>query len=229
MDSQQDLAVNTLTVLDNSGEHALLSMGDAHFKECIKVYGDAHIHKQMRIGGNIIPLSNTISIGTECTPWMNLHCATATIHTLNVQNLNVVNTTSTVAPSDTYTYAESTTTAPSHDCDSESESDYDLKKINLTSATNNYNITIGNHKLTILDLTNLKFSNINYNAVFIKLPTCNLTGTFKKIVIINSNNRDITFDDTNIEYVHIASASPYQIYEFTYIKELHNWIVTFKF
>ena len=229
MDFQQDLAVNTLTILDNSGEHALLSIGNAHFKESIKVYGTAHIHNELRIGGNIIPLSNTISVGTESVPWMNLHCATANIHTLNVEHLNVINgPTGTACISDTCETGSNITCTTEITDRNEDDRDYELRKFKLIATAVNFSIVI-DKRLTILDLTDLEFSHTNHNTVLVKLPTCTVTRTTKKVIVINPNNRNVMFDDTNIEYVNIASTSVYQIYEFIYIKELHNWIVSFKF
>ena len=89
MDCPQDLAINNLTILDQSNEYSLLCMGNAIFRQDIKIYEDLHLYKNIITSGNIIPLNYTSSIGTSEHQWLELHVADANINCLNVDVINV--------------------------------------------------------------------------------------------------------------------------------------------
>jgi hypothetical protein len=91
MDCLQDLAINSLTVLDQSCDSSFLCMGDATFVKSIKINNNIHLLNDIRTCGNIIPLRNTSSIGTKDNIWMDIYATDGHFNSINVDELNVKN------------------------------------------------------------------------------------------------------------------------------------------
>jgi hypothetical protein len=89
MDCQQDLAINTLTILDQTCDSSLLCNGNAVFLNSVKIYNNLHLLNDIRLCGNIVPLKHTSSIGTCENPWMDLYVTDGSFNVLNVDTLNV--------------------------------------------------------------------------------------------------------------------------------------------
>ena len=89
MDCQQDIAINTIIVLDEESEYALKCRGNAEFRQSMKIYDKLHIQNDIRTCGNIIPLSDTACLGTNENQWMDINAVDGTFNKINVDVLNV--------------------------------------------------------------------------------------------------------------------------------------------
>jgi hypothetical protein len=216
MESQQDLAVNTLTVLDQSIDTSMLCMGDATFKKNIKVYNNIHLQKDIRIVGNILPISDTSTIGLLDKQWLELYASNGKFNKVDVDILNV----------NKINYLDKKD-------DLEKEYEYiniDNESVQIHLGRIRINVKNIKHRIVIYDLSelviNTNLMNIVNSTINIKLNKHDNINKIK-IIIINQKNYNIKFDNTQILNIINVNDNVYQIYEFLYVDELDKFIITY--
>lgn len=165
MDCHQDLALNTLTVLDNSSEASILCIGDAIFKKSIKIHENIHLYNNLMTSGSIIPLNQTETIGIPNNQWLNIHSAEGNFSTINVDTINVKNINT--LPKKEYTYIQ---IKNEDEIIIDDGLEYNIFIYNLTNATSNtINIILQtndpiNDQIKIV-IINPNRKNININKI----------------------------------------------------------------
>lgn len=229
MDTLQDIAVNSLTILehndvsidDNEQQFALKSMGNAIFKENIKVYKNIHLNKDLRICGDVVPLNKTTLLGTKENQWMESNISCGTFNNIESKIINSNTITSNEITSN-YIHVQQIEADYIH----EKCKKYELININNV-CKNKIDLCIDINPFTILNLTNLKFSTISTDCI-VTVKFVDTLHYINKIVIINPNKYNIILQRNNIDFT-IEDNNEYQIYEFLYIIELYKWILVYKF
>jgi len=195
MDHQQDLAVNTLTILDKDKEFGLTVQGNAVIKGSVKVHCNIHINNDIRTCGCIIPLSDTSKLGTVDNKWNTFYSTNGYIDNLTVGTINVSPTLS---------------------------STYEIICYTDTVSGSTFAITLTNTKyISILNLTGIVASGIL--TITINLPLT--SGTTKKLVIVNPNSHIITINNTQLAFITYSNNNTYQTIEFLYDTPNTQWIL----
>lgn len=251
MDCQQDLAINTLTILDQNNESSLYCNGNAIFKNSVKIFNNLHLFNDIRICGDFIPLNFTSSIGSKSNLWMDIN---ASYGNFNVINTDVINVKQLNILNDNINNDQNNNKI--NECNkiakyvniTNIDKKYDLlsiiHKYNDHNAEENVFINILlNSGMIILDLSNLDINNMesqceeddksinkllcacNENVtIIITLPD---RGTKLRVHIINPNNYNVKFEKKQIKNNNINSAIE-QSYKFVYIEDIKNWIMISK-
>lgn len=208
MDCQQDLAVNTLTILETEGDDTLKCMGNAEFKKSVKIYNTIHVQNDIRTCGNIIPLDDTATLGNNQHLWMDINAVDGTFNKINVDVLNVkkINCSSF---NDNHNHNH--------------EYIKIITNISLINLTNKYELSIIDLSEKILPIMITGCENIDLKIKFINYKN-------KNIIIINPNKLLISIDnDDVIPFENIRFRDSYQIYNFVYINEIKKNILTYKY
>jgi len=197
MDHLQEIATSKLTILD-SDETALSCNGyaefekDTVFKNSIKVHNYLHVNKGIRSVGPIIPLNDTISLGTMQNQWLEIYGAEGNFNSLNVDVLNV----------NKINNLECKEIIHEH--------------IVLNDIIKNFDIS--EKKITIMNLSKLSKTytqdlliDFSHNEIDIIINLPNRINDYKKIIIINPNKLRIEIKN---KFVMINNNNSYQIYEF---------------
>jgi hypothetical protein len=201
MENLQDLAVNKLTVLDQSIDTSLLCMGDATFKKNIKVYNNIHLQKDIRIRGNILPIEDTSSIGLEDKQWLKLYASSGKFNKIDVDVLNV----------------KQINCLDIEKKEKKEKKEYEYINVN-DKFSDKVNINVKTrHHIVIYDLSDLTIS--IKETIHIYLNKNNVLNKVK-IIFINPSNYDIKF-----EGLIDTKNDAYLIYEFLYVNELNRFII----
>jgi hypothetical protein len=252
MDCQQDLAINTLTILDDCNESSILCHGNAVFKNSVKIFNNMHINNDIRTCGNIIPLNHTSSIGSLENMWMDLFVTDGNfnkintdvlnVKQLNIKNVNVLNS-NCIANDKKNEYVNL----------NDLDKNYNLFKIKYNYDIDNSELCVdvimcdNNNNYIIIDLTNLSndiisrycdeklecsydIENILYvnnkNIIFkFILPDI---GNKIKMIIINPENYNITFNKYNVQPSCNVYNNSYQTYKFLYLNDINKWLLIYK-
>lgn len=253
MDCQQDLAINTLTVLDECNDSSILCHGNAIFKNSIKVFNNLHIYNDIRTCGNIIPLKHTTSLGSVDNMWMDLFVTDGTFNKINVDELNVKQLNVINACNQNNMNNLNDTCKSKYIVLDNLDKHYDQFKISYKYDNDNSQLSIDvilcktNIKYMVFDLTNLNSDVIsnycdeksesqnniddilcvnNKNITFyISLPDI---GNKIKIIIINPENYNITFNKNNAKLTNNIYNNSYQSYKFLFLNEINNWLLIYK-
>ena len=242
MDCQQDLAIGTLTILDQNCDSSLLCNGNALFKNSVKIHNSLHLFNDIRLCGNIVPLKHTSSIGTNENPWMDLYVTDGNFNTLNVDALNVKQINySHYQPNNendndkSYNYYNIGYLYESYDnIDIKYCYDDDKCEVNIDIKLKDINFMILNLSNVNLDFIDTKSSDMSLHSVFcisdskiyvnITLPEMTHQMNNKcKVMVINPNNYNIKFLKQNIN-----NNSSDQSYKFIYIDEIKNWLLKYR-
>lgn len=246
MDCLQDLAVNSIVILDNETSNSveydtfendgnemnsnvsgqsLLCLGDAVFKKSIKIHDKIHINDEIRICGDIIPLGRTSSIGTTNYQWLESNISYGNFNAINSKN-----TTSLTMKCNEMNVENINANKITVDNIHIKEINYDLLYINKIT-NSKIDICLGAKSLTLINLSQLKFKNKcdDEQNIYISLGSSEISKQ-KKIVIINPLQYDIYFCKNEIEFITLEkNNNTYQIYEMIYIAELNKWIIIYKY
>ena len=242
MDCQQDLAIGTLTILDQTSDSSLLCNGNALFKNSVKIHNDLHLFNNIRTCGNIIPLKHTSSVGTCENPWMDIYASDGTFNTLNVDILNVkqlncincIGNNGKNGNNRDYKYHliknltnkyNGLTINYSFD-DDYYEVNINMKilhggkyVINLSDINLDF-VKMQTHGDTLNNILCINDSNIYIN---ISLPDGYINNSKVKIMVINPNSYNVRFLNHNT-----SNNSTEQSYKFTYIDEIKKWLLNYK-